>query len=108
SGSWAWWNSTRVSWKSGGVPSTPKISTAASGTSTRRSTSIHESPVDSREVLTLIDPELVRHFNGSLALQWEVYERAVGLWGIRCREVLPDTLHEDMCTVPPPLVVIEQ
>ncbi|CAM9814650.1 unnamed protein product [Ectocarpus sp. 8 AP-2014] len=62
----------------------------------------NSSPVGSREVLALIDPELLRHFNGSLALQWEVYERAVGLWGVRCREVLPDTLHEEMCTVPPP------
>ncbi|CAM9133517.1 unnamed protein product [Ectocarpus sp. 12 AP-2014] len=63
----------------------------------------NSSPVGSREVLALIDPELVRHFNGSLALQWDdVYERAVGLWKVRCQEVLSDTLHEDMCTVPPP------
>ncbi|CAB1099897.1 unnamed protein product [Ectocarpus sp. CCAP 1310/34] len=62
----------------------------------------NSSPVGSREVLALIDPELVRYFNGSLALQWDVYERAVGLWEVRCREVLPDRLHEDMCTVPHP------
>ncbi|CAM9409855.1 unnamed protein product [Ectocarpus sp. 8 AP-2014] len=60
------------------------------------------SPVGSREVLALIDQELLRHFNGSLALQWEMYGRAVGLWGVRSREVLPDTLHEEMCTVLPP------
>ncbi|CAM9450460.1 unnamed protein product [Ectocarpus sp. 12 AP-2014] len=62
----------------------------------------NRSPVDSRHVLAAIDPSLVRHFNDSLALQWKVYEEAVGLWDARCREVLPITVHDAMCTVAPP------
>ncbi|CAM9356002.1 unnamed protein product [Ectocarpus sp. 12 AP-2014] len=62
----------------------------------------NRSPVDSRHVLAAIDPGLVRHFNDSLALQWKVYEKAVGLWDARCREVLPITVHDTMCTVAPP------
>ncbi|CAN0008034.1 unnamed protein product [Ectocarpus sp. 8 AP-2014] len=62
----------------------------------------NRSPVDSRHVLAAIDPGLVRHFNDSLALQWKVYEKAVGLWDARCREVLPITVHDAMCTVAPP------
>ncbi|CAM9624786.1 unnamed protein product [Ectocarpus sp. 4 AP-2014] len=62
----------------------------------------NRSPVDSRHVLAAIDPGLVHHFNDSLALQWKVYEKAVGLWDARCREVLPITVHDAMCTVAPP------
>ncbi|CAN0441930.1 unnamed protein product [Pylaiella littoralis] len=62
----------------------------------------NKSPVGSRDVLAAMDPDLVRRFNGTLALQWEVYEKAVSLWDARCREVLPATMHEDMCTVPLP------
>ncbi|CAB1099896.1 unnamed protein product [Ectocarpus sp. CCAP 1310/34] len=62
----------------------------------------NRSPVDSRYVLAAIDPSLVRQFNDSLALQWKVYEKAVELWGTRCREVLPITVHDAMCTVAPP------
>ncbi|CAM9377020.1 unnamed protein product [Ectocarpus fasciculatus] len=62
----------------------------------------NRSPLDSRHVLAAIDPGLVHHFNGSLALQWKVYEKAVGLWDARCRQVLPITVHDAMCTVAPP------
>ncbi|CAM9133356.1 unnamed protein product [Ectocarpus sp. 12 AP-2014] len=57
------------------------------------------SPVRSREVLATLDPQLVREFNGSLALQWRVYEKAVALWDVRCRGALPVAMHEELCTV---------
>ncbi|CAB1099895.1 unnamed protein product [Ectocarpus sp. CCAP 1310/34] len=57
------------------------------------------SPLRSRDVLAALDPQLVREFNGSLALQWRVYEKAVALWDLRCREVLPVAKHEELCTV---------
>eukprot|EP00903_Cladosiphon_okamuranus_P015295 g14130.t2 len=62
----------------------------------------NSSPIGTREVLAEIDPELIQRFNGTLALQWKVYERAVSLWDVRCRETLPIEMHEEMCTVPPP------
>ncbi|CAN0221186.1 unnamed protein product [Ectocarpus fasciculatus] len=60
------------------------------------------SPVKSRDVLAALDPQLVRDFNGSLALQWRVYEKAVALWDVRCREVLPVAMHEKLCAVDVP------
>lgn len=62
---------------------------------------IASSPVGSREVLAAMDTGLVQHFNNSLALQWNVYEKAVALWEGRCREVLPASMHQQMCTVGP-------
>ncbi|CAM9895210.1 unnamed protein product, partial [Hapterophycus canaliculatus] len=62
----------------------------------------NSSPVGSRDVLAGIDSEVVRHFNGSLALQWRVYEAAVSLWSVRCQEVLPSKAHQEMCRVPSP------
>ncbi|CAM9676137.1 unnamed protein product [Scytosiphon promiscuus] len=62
----------------------------------------NSSPVGSRDVLAAIDPELVHRFNGSLALQWRVYEKAVSLWSVRCQEVLPPTLQRELCSVPSP------
>lgn len=53
----------------------------------------------SRDVLAALDPQLVREFNGSLALQWRVYEKAVALWDVRCRGALPVAKHEELCTV---------
>ncbi|CAM9624712.1 unnamed protein product [Ectocarpus sp. 4 AP-2014] len=60
------------------------------------------SPVKSRDVMAALDPQLVRNFNGSLALQWRVYEKAVALWDVRCRGALPVAMHEEMCTVDSP------
>ncbi|CAM9368037.1 unnamed protein product [Ascophyllum nodosum] len=62
----------------------------------------NSSKFKSSEVLENIDGDLVRQFNGTLALQWEVYGKAVELWAVRCREVLSIDLHEKLCTVPPP------
>eukprot|EP00752_Nemacystus_decipiens_P011563 g10268.t1 len=59
------------------------------------------SPVGSRNVLAEMDAGLVQHFNKSLALQWNVYEKAVALWSVRCREVLPAVMHQEMCSVNP-------
>eukprot|EP00903_Cladosiphon_okamuranus_P015296 g14131.t1 len=60
------------------------------------------SPVGSRDVLATIDTGLVQHFNNSLKLQWDVYAKAVAIWGVRCREVLPSAMHQEMCAVTSP------
>eukprot|EP00752_Nemacystus_decipiens_P011564 g10269.t1 len=63
---------------------------------------LNSSPVQTRDILAAVDPELVQRFNNSLALQWKVYEKAVSLWDIRCRQVLPKEERKTMCTVDPP------
>lgn len=61
----------------------------------------NSSPVSSTNVLRHIDPALVKEFNSTvLELQWQVYEAAVKLWDARCREVLPQSQHDSLCTVP--------
>lgn len=61
------------------------------------------SPIKTSDILAAIDPRLVGKFNDSLTLQWPLYDKAVELWGIRCRDVLPTKKHRDMCVVPPPV-----
>ncbi|CAM9243072.1 unnamed protein product [Ascophyllum nodosum] len=63
---------------------------------------LNVSPVDSTNVLAEIDPELVDEFNSTLSYQWLVYGHAVRLFKERCREVLPQYLHLEHCSVPNP------
>lgn len=80
-----------------GIANNGEISTFS-----RCNTAFDRSRFKSSEVLENINDELIRQFNATLTLQWKVYERAVELWDIRCREVLPASEHESLCTVPTP------
>eukprot|EP00903_Cladosiphon_okamuranus_P011312 g10666.t1 len=60
----------------------------------------NRSPVQSKDVLNNIDQDIVQRYNDTMGYHWKFYEFAVKLWDARCREVLPVSDHERLCTVP--------